>query len=963
MAESTTETSVGYGAAAVAVLHRLIARHQGDDPLAPVTVVVPSGVAGVLLRRGLVAGRGVANVRFVPAAELAELLAGRGLAAAGRTPLTDPVLAEHVRQALAAAPGALGAAALHPATERLALRALAELRRATAAGGEDQVLAVLDAGPPLSRTLAGLHRRVRAAVAPLHYDEHDLALAAARPGGRAGQVGGVIVFLPDALSPAETLLVGALAERTRVDVLRGEAAPAVPAAAVCAPDADEEVRGVVRAIARLLRSGRSLARVAVLYADPEPYATLAAEHLAAADLPANGPAARTLGQAIPGRTLLDLLALPDADHARPAVLDWLGVAPLPLPVDRWAEVAEAAGVGRGRDSWQHRLRAYLARGPDAPQAADAAALLAFTDALFAELEGPANPTWTGAAGWALGLLDRCLGDDREGWPEQDRRAEVAVRERLAGLAALDAVGAPGKVDLDTVRRVLRAELDQPAGRLGQFGVGVYLGPVESAVALHFDHVFVVGMAEGAFPARPSEQPLLPDALRRRLRLAALPTREERLARQRAALLAVLSSGAETVLSHPRSDRRQQRERTASPWFLELAAGAPRQDVPSLAAAIEHAEEPATSGEWVARELVVALRHGQAVTDAPVVAADPALAAALGVVRRRASEAFTAWDGLVGPHAALERHLQRRHAPTSLSRYATCPRQYFLAGVLGVREREDRDEPLALEGARRGVVFHGILERFLKALASEPPATPAGRRRLLHRLADGALAPAGAESLGWRLEADRMRTWLDRWFDEHEAMAAQLDVRPVGAEVAFGDPADPLGALEVVLPSGRSLALHGRIDRLDASPDGTALVIDYKTSLDERFKGIESDPVLAGTQLQLAVYALAVAGRYAQVDARYWFLGPRTSRAAQRGFVLDPERERRTVQVLDVLTDGIATGTFPARPGAWDDWQNEYAHCRSCAFDRICPAPGERERTWERDARAPQVARYRELVEP
>lgn len=1078
-------------AQAAGALRELLGVRRAGDPLAPATVVAPTGGGGVALRRSLAgAPGGLVGVRVLVWAELAELLGARPLARSGRTPLTAALHREHVRLALAAAPGALGRVATHPATAQLVDHAAAELRRATAAGGEHDVLTALDAGSALPRTLAGLHRTLRRATAATCYDTADLTLAAAqaaRSDARAlADTGAVLLFLPRTLDPAEVELVRVLAQRVPVDVVLGltgdtaadtparrlaalltsaptrahpsdarrpapggepaAAVPAVvPAVVRSAPDADEEVRVVVRSIAGLLRDGEATEGIAVLFCDREPYASLAAEHLAAAGIPANGPVSRTLGQSLPGRVLLELLALPDVDFARQSVADWLALAPLhpaegPVPVERWTAVADAAGVARGREQWDRRLRALLCGGDgDLLAARD---LLAFVQRVFGALDGPQDRTWRGFAAWAEELLDACLGPPsaRADWPADDRGAEVALRERLTALATLDtAAGATrpaerrqgsardtaltpepgqrmaadagrlsgpsqragvdsgqrapdGELDVATFRRALGVELDAPAGRLGTDGVGVFLGPVTAAAGRELVRVFVVGMAEGAFPSRPAGQPLLPDALRRTLVArhpelsGVLATREEHVAAERAALFGVVASAAHTTLSYPRADRRQQRERMPSAWFLELAgarAGASRplladelaadrsidgyEPIASAAAGIEGAGEPATPAEWIARELLAGSARGEDVLATPVLTAQPGLGRAVAAARARAAAAFSPWDGHVGPVPALAAHLTAALSPTRLARYATCPRQYFLSSLLGVRERESRDDPFALEGARRGLLLHQILQRVLTALIAQPPTDADEARDVLRRVAGHALGPAEAEagaSLPARLSAEAVRAWLQRWLVEHAALAADLGVVPVGAELAFGGDADPLGAVRVALPGGRELAFRGRVDRLDAALSGDAvLVIDYKTSADDGYKGIEADPVLGGRELQLAVYGLAAAGAHpqAEVSARYWFLGPRTSKAAHRGFVLDERRRNRAVAVLDVLADGIANGVFPGRPGAWNDFRGAYEHCRSCAFDRICPAPGDRERTWERDARDPVLHRYAALA--
>ncbi|HMF86997.1 MAG TPA: hypothetical protein VK575_02890, partial [Gemmatimonadaceae bacterium] len=78
-----------------------IAAGRKEDPLAPVTVVVPSHAAGLQLRRRLAELGPFAGVRFETLPRIAELLAAGYLAGANRAPLARPIgdyVAEKVAQ-------------------------------------------------------------------------------------------------------------------------------------------------------------------------------------------------------------------------------------------------------------------------------------------------------------------------------------------------------------------------------------------------------------------------------------------------------------------------------------------------------------------------------------------------------------------------------------------------------------------------------------------------------------------------------------------------------------------------------------------------------------------------------------------------------------------------------------------------------------------------------------------------
>ncbi|MEO7429486.1 MAG: hypothetical protein ABIY48_08905, partial [Acidimicrobiales bacterium] len=99
----------GYGPEAAVALRDSVALAKAGEPLAPVTVVVPSNHVGVASRRllasgslGPVAGAGIglAAVTFLTTYRLAELLGASPLAATGRRPVSTPVLAAAMRAEL-----------------------------------------------------------------------------------------------------------------------------------------------------------------------------------------------------------------------------------------------------------------------------------------------------------------------------------------------------------------------------------------------------------------------------------------------------------------------------------------------------------------------------------------------------------------------------------------------------------------------------------------------------------------------------------------------------------------------------------------------------------------------------------------------------------------------------------------------------------------------------------------------
>lgn len=101
MIKTVEAVATSYGAAALTALRELVAAQKINDPLAPVTILVPDNIAGLSVRRHLVRGvidgqPGIAEISISTPPWLAEQLAAASLnprtpatAAAWRTALDE----------------------------------------------------------------------------------------------------------------------------------------------------------------------------------------------------------------------------------------------------------------------------------------------------------------------------------------------------------------------------------------------------------------------------------------------------------------------------------------------------------------------------------------------------------------------------------------------------------------------------------------------------------------------------------------------------------------------------------------------------------------------------------------------------------------------------------------------------------------------------------------------------------
>lgn len=633
---------VRYGDDAATALRDEIRQAKDGDPLRPVTVVVPSNQVGVSVRRQLAshrlapvcgAGPGLIAVSFLTPYRLAELLGASSLAAAGRRPVSTPVLTAGVRAALTAEPGHFAAVATHPATEAALVAAYRELREAS-----PRSLEALAATGRRAGEVVRLHQATRARVEPDWYDEQDLMAAAARVVADGGGLGGaatVLIHLPQRLTPHAAALLRTVGDAAPVVVLAGctgddradsevirsiqllgvdlgdgpeslslpEAVSPGRTQVITTSDADEEVRAAVRAVVEAVHGRTPLDRIAVLHAAADPYGRLLREHLSAAGLQVNGTADVPLTARLAGRTLLGLLDLPASGFRRQDVFAWLTGAPVvhggsSAPTAAWERLSRAAGVVGRRGDWDELLRHHADRleaaasdrdqdedqAPwkserDRAEARRALALRAFVLELVDGLERAASEprSWSWWSRWATGLLSTLLGGEvrRSRWPDVERRAIERVEISLERLAALDRIEGP--VPLAVFARTLIVELEADLGRIGRFGEGVLVGPVSMGVGVDLDLVVFVGMAEGTFPATVRDDSLLPD-LDRQAASGDLDLRSALVDRLHHQFLAVTGSAQAQLLCLPRGDLRRSTERVPSRWVLDVAcalAAAPR----------------------------------------------------------------------------------------------------------------------------------------------------------------------------------------------------------------------------------------------------------------------------------------------------------------------------------------------------------------------------------------------------
>jgi len=236
----------------------------------------------------------------------------------------------------------------------------------------------------------------------------------------------------------------------------------------------------------------------------------------------------------------------------------------------------------------------------------------------------------------------------------------------------------------------------------------------------------------------------------------------------------------------------------------------------------------------------------------------------------------------------------------------CPYRFFALRQMGLQEASEIDTEL--DKRDFGNWLHKVLGSFHEALRSKPlPAGPE-RAQLLDAIADQVTHAQGLEEgefLPFSAAWPQAREGYLEWLAKHEAQGAVFEQAESEHEMQLGP-----------------VKLVGRIDRIDRMPDGSLLVMDYKTegrqTTAERIKQPVEDTQLAFYAALLEEDTLAAA--YVNVGER-----GKTERMDQPA----------VVQARDLLVESILHDLSRIEGGAEMPALGEGFACEFCAARGLC----------------------------
>jgi hypothetical protein len=505
--------------------------------------------------------------------------------------------------------------------------------------------------------------------------------------------------------------------------------------------------------------------------------------------------------------------------------------------------------------------------------------------------------------------------------------------------------------------------------LGGAGAGVQVLEVMEARARSFEQLFVLGMNRDLFPRVITEDALLPDDLRSRLRavLPDLPVKGEAHDEERFLFAQLLASSRAVTLSCAVTDD-DGKPRSPSPLLerLQMAKSvSERRELPAphgpgalACRAPRPAQEQALLaglhgtrrqfGELLPLAIEEAWLGADGAPDAKALAA-----ARLGVLAEVDAAAeerrgLGPYFGFVGPTREAADPRREPLYVTTAERVAACPWQAFVGRLLRLEAPPDALDALpAAEPRLVGSLVHAALEevvgralgrrggRLEEAVGYEPAAIPwpdeAVLEALLHECARSLLR---AEGIAW--------PGFERVLVLHARPRLEV-ARSLGLDAVLG--AEVEGSVSVSDEAGAPRTLRFKVDRADRL-DGGLRLLDYKTGRPiAQQKGREYrratllKRVREGTLLQAVAYARA--GRElggCEVEGGYVTLDPDTELEAQQrllGAHADDEEfaEAFAASVRAVFGALDQGSLFPRLVKR--DTDVEPSRCQSCEVKEAC----------------------------
>lgn len=824
---------------------------QRHDPFAPVTLLVSSAAQGWELRRQLVAalptGSAVANLRTLTVLEFLQAYAR--IARPNAVESDGIVRSIAIERLLATDQGPLQVAAAHKDTAQLLTGLADELSwcRLDPAQLADFALTSTETATAAVSFVRRMRDELQGSAGTPVWTDVVGELTQASVVAFGAHTGPLVIVEQRIPSSARRLIEALAATGLSVhDIRITEPAELAGITMRSCPDPTTEVAIGVRAATKALMAGVSPQAIAILYASDDPYAALLDAELAAAEIEWRGPTADTLGTLVLPRvaTLLANMAArrtsTDSGITRKDLMHWFAIGAMTVDSERvpvagirkfirdegyygdpvrWLPVLKEFARTVGSEAAQEDSRS-LQRARQIEDANRLHRLIERLDAMIARITGAR--TWTALGESLFAAIEHFHLDPKWQSADENERSALAMLRTLllTSFPRIDAFGdVRDEAPIARLPQLLERQFLGRRTRHGRSSAGVHVGPIASARGLAFEHVIVLGAAEGYLPPSKAGNPLLPDDAKRLLRATPedLPTATETATAMETQLRAVLNAAQTTVVTYPRAGVAAIVDGKPSRFFRDHDDDKVNSGLSALM----------TSGDPVTATDIAVLR-ALAQTDIP-----EELQAQVAAARAWQQPEFGAAFGHVPPSTMNGQTL----SASVVEVFLHCPYNYFVSRVLRISTDQYPDDVDIISASDFGTLLHSVFEDFVNdATEHELPdyggSWPEGAHGRLLEILERHVAPARARGVvgwlpAWERQYAMVKESLWQFFLVDDLARASTGLRPERAEQAFGMGDDV--SVEVQIDEETSVAFRGFIDRFDVSADRRAVgVIDYKS---------------------------------------------------------------------------------------------------------------------------------------
>ncbi|HMS09984.1 MAG TPA: PD-(D/E)XK nuclease family protein, partial [Pyrinomonadaceae bacterium] len=538
--------------------------------------------------------------------------------------------------------------------------------------------------------------------------------------------------------------------------------------AIAYPSIEAEVRGTIARAKHLVIEGVRPEKIAIVCRTVQPYASLIASVSREYGLPVEMKHMIPVGQTPVGEFVKLLLGSvgPEAESEGEETVD------RPFEFETTARMLlHPLGPGITGDKWPDARRSH-------PGSLDDWQKLG-TD--LAILQVPERQSYKEWAAWLVSVFGSFRVREKAG----SNAAELTALNRL-----IDAINeqTPRQVGRALSFEGFAAEifdiLSMVTTPFGTASGGVVLHQPNTVIGGKFDHIFVLGMAEGMLPAKVTENPIIDFHERKRLSGFGIEFEDAAEVPRWEALsfYFVLLAGAKSLsFSYPR--------------YVDGDPRLPNSYFEKLGLSPEEAAEEFVSSREELRRVFLAGAESP-VTDEVLERAKFQFAVER---RRESSEPFDDFDGVVGKALDPSR---RTWSVSQLTKIGQCPFKWFSEKVLGLGPPEEAD--LELPPATKGTLYHKTLEIAVQnAIAADDL-----RAAVLANL-DAAFAEAEASD---GLLVASVANWeLQR--SEHLELLRKV----VRSSSFIAEGARVLAVEQEFNTVWMDLPIRGRIDRIDDGP--------------------------------------------------------------------------------------------------------------------------------------------------